>query len=143
MPNSLSRPADIFLPTWSRGRSAALDVHVISPLQQLTLGEAASTPGHALRVGVQRKLTSNLSACHSVGIEFIPLVVETLGGLAEDTILTIRSIGQAIGQRVGSLDPSISTRHLFHRLAIALWRGNASLWLHRFPTLPPSLDGLV
>ena len=143
VPNSLSRPADIFLPTWNRGRSAALDVHVISPLQQLTLNEAASTPGHALRVGVQRKLSSNLSACHSVGIEFIPLVVETLGGLAEDTILTIRSIGQAIGQRVGSLDPSISTRHLFHRLAIALWRGNASLWLHRFPTLPPFLDGLV
>ena len=42
MPNlitdSLSRPADVFLPTWS---SAALDVHVISPLQQQTLGEAA------------------------------------------------------------------------------------------------------
>ena len=42
MPNlitdSLSRPADVFLPTWS---SAALDVHVNSPLQQQTLGEAA------------------------------------------------------------------------------------------------------
>ena len=40
--DSLSRPADIYLPTWSRGRPAALDVHVISPLQQQTLGEAAS-----------------------------------------------------------------------------------------------------
>ena len=35
---------------------------------------------------------------------------------------------QAIaGERVGSPAPSISIRHLFHRFAIALWRGNASL----------------
>ena len=30
-----------------------------------------------------------------------------------------------------------------HRVAIALWRGNACLWLHRLPTLPPSVDGVV
>ena len=41
-------------------------------LQQQTIAEAASTPGHALQVGVRRKLTSHLSSCHSVGIEFIP-----------------------------------------------------------------------
>ena len=86
IPDSLSRPADVFLPTWSRGRPAALDVHVISPLQQQTMGEAASTPGHALQVGVQRKLASHLSACRSVGVEFIPFVMETLGYLAEDSI---------------------------------------------------------
>ena len=27
--------------------------------------------------------------------------------------------------------------------AIALWRGNADLWMHRHPSLPPSIDGLV
>ena len=63
VPDSLSRPADILLPTWRHGRPAALDVHVISPLQQLTLHEAASTPGHALEVGVQRKLSAHLSVC--------------------------------------------------------------------------------
>ena len=34
--NSQSRPADIPIPTWRHGRPAALDVHVISPLQNLT-----------------------------------------------------------------------------------------------------------
>ena len=96
IPDSLSRPADVFLPTWSRGRPAALDVHVISPLQQQTMGDAASTPGHALQVGVQRKLASHLSACRSVGVEFIPFVMETLGGLAEDSIFILRSLGKAI-----------------------------------------------
>ena len=49
------------------------------------------TPGHALQVGVQRKLTSNLPACREAGVECIPIVAETLGGLAEDAIFTVRS----------------------------------------------------
>ena len=137
VPDSHSRPADILLPTWSRGRPAALDVTVISPLQQQTLYAAASTPGHALQVGVQRKLTAHLSACRSAGVDFIPIMLETLGGLAEDTITTIRSIGKAITQRVTPQDSPTCRKHLFHRVAIALWRGNACLWLHRLPTLPP------
>ena len=143
VPGSLSRPADVFLPSWSCGRPAALDIHVISPLQQLTLSEASVTPGHALQVGVQHKLASNLPACREAGVECIPIVAETLGGLAKDTIHTISSLGRAIAGRAGSMDPSSTTRHLFQRFAIALWRGNACLWLHRHPTLPPSLDGVA
>ena len=60
IPDSLSRPADVFLPTWSCDRPAALDIHVVSHLQQQTLGKAASTAGHILQVGVQRKLASHL-----------------------------------------------------------------------------------
>ena len=66
--DSLSRPADVFLPTRSCGRPAALDVHVLSPLQQQTLGEAASTSGHVLQVGTQRKLSSHLSTCRLAGL---------------------------------------------------------------------------
>ena len=36
-----------------------------------------------------------------------------------------------------------STRHLYQRLAISLWRGNASAWIHRSPQLAPSLDGVI
>ena len=96
LPDSQSRPADILLPTCSRGRPAALDFTVISPLQQQTLHAAASTPGHALQVGVQCKLTAHLSACRSAGVEFIPIVLEILGGLAEDTITTTLCIGKAM-----------------------------------------------
>ena len=84
---SLSRPGDVFLPSCSCGRPAALDIHMISPQQQQTFSEASVTPGHALQVGVQRKLTSNLPACREAGVECIPIVAETLGGLTEDAIL--------------------------------------------------------
>ena len=57
-----------------------------------------------MQVGVQRKLTSHLAGCRSAGVEFIPIVAETLGGLAEDTIHIIWSFGEAIAQRVGPQD---------------------------------------
>ena len=43
-----------------------------------------------LQVGVQRRLASHLSACRSAGVDFIP-IAEALGGLAEDTIMIVRS----------------------------------------------------
>ena len=112
VPDSSVRPADILLPNWNRGRPAAVDVHVISPLQQQTLAEAASTPGHAFQVAVCRKLVSNLSACRSVGVEFVPFVIETLGDLSEDTISTIHAIGRAVGQRSDTSDPSRTSKQL-------------------------------
>ena len=80
---------------------------------------------------------TNLPACRSVGIDSIPLVTETLGGLADDTIHTLRTLGKAIGQCFCSLDSSLATKRLFARFAIALWQG------HRQPILPPTSDGLI
>ena len=79
---------NILLPYWGCGCPAALDVSVIPPLQQLTMVEA---PGYALKVGVWRKLTSNLPACRSASVNFLPIVVETLEGWCPDAITTIRS----------------------------------------------------
>ena len=137
---SAERPADVLLPNWCQGKSAALDIHVISPLQSATVAEAAYNQGYALDVGVRRKLTSNLSTCRSAGVECIPMVAETLGGLASDCISTIRAIGSAVQARSGSPE---ATNQLFGRVSIALWRGNAVMWLHRQPTFLPELDGLT
>ena len=90
--DSMSFPAVIFLPTWHQGRPVALDVHIISSLQQQLAHEAASMPGYALEVDIQRKLTSHLTPCCDAGVEFIPVVAEMLGGLSEDTIGIIRTL---------------------------------------------------
>ena len=58
-----SRPADVFLPTWSRGQPTTLDVTVTSPIQALTIQEASTTAGHALEVATSRKLATHLSPC--------------------------------------------------------------------------------
>ena len=55
---------------------------------------------------------------------------------------TISSLGRLLGQRL-VISPVESTCHLYQRLAISLWRGNASAWIHRCPQLAPSLDGVM
>ena len=134
IPNSLSRPADVFLPSWKRGRPAALDV---TTMQQATINGAASTQGHARFVGEARKLSSHGTACQAVGVTFIPLVIETLGGMSSSAVSTLAGIGLRMG-----IPPSDFTRHLFQRRAISVWRGNAALGLRRVPTLAPSVDGV-
>lgn len=142
IPDTRSRPADIFLPNWKRGRPAALDVTVISTLQQLTIHGAASMQGHALRVGEERKIAAHAEACRTVGVSFVPLVVESLGGWSDEASDTIANIGRLLGQRLG-IPPSESTRHLFQKRAISLWRGNATLWICRCYVHPPSVDGIL
>ena len=137
IPGSQACPADIFLPNWDRGRPTALAVTVISTLQQLTLQGAAITPGHALAVGENRKMSMHASQCLAVGVSFVPLV-ESLGGWSDLAVKTLSSIGRLLGRQLGIL-PSDSVHHLFQRCAISLWRGNASLWLYtpipnHFPT---------
>ena len=141
IPGSSSRPADIYLPHWKRGLPAALDVTVISSLQQLTIVGASTTQGHALAVGEERKLTAHAEACRSVGVTFIPLVAESIGGWSDWAEETIRDIGRLQGQRLG-IPPAEATSHLFQRLAICLWRGNAALWIRRMPIRPSSVDGI-
>ena len=142
IPGSRSRPADIYLPHWKRGWPAALGVTVISALQPQTITGASTTQGHALLVGEDRKMAAHAEACHAVGVAFIPLVVESIGGWSSRAVDTIRSFGRLLGQRMGT-SPAESTTHLFQRLAITLWRGNATMWTRRLPVRPAHLDGAV
>ena len=89
IPGFQARPADIFLPSWDRRRPTALDVTVISTLQKLTLQGAAITPGHALAVGENRKMTMHASHCQAVGVSFVPLVIESLGGWSDLAVKTL------------------------------------------------------
>ena len=81
IPGSSSRPADVYLTNCKRGQPAAIDVIVISILQQQTQTGAANTPGYALTVAEERKMAAHAEACHAVGVLFIPLAAETLGAL--------------------------------------------------------------
>ena len=127
-----------------------LDCHRINPIyhgtyankQQQSQTGAANTPGHALTVAEERKMAAHAEACHAVGVHFIPLAAETLGALSREAIDTVSSIGHIQGQRLG-IPPAESIRHLFQRLAIALWRGNATLWILRQPVRPAVVDGLI
>ena len=102
IPGSSSHPADVYLPNWRRGHPAALDIHVISTMQQQTLVGASTNPGYALQVGEERKMAAHAGACRAAGV---PLVVESLGGWSYEAIQTIKSIGRLQGQHLGLPPP--------------------------------------
>ena len=142
IPDSVSRPADIFLPNWCGGRPAALDVTVISTMQPLTQAGAAAEPGFALGVAVARKMAAHNSDCHGIGVSFLPIVAETLGGWSPDSIAQIARIGRLAVQRL-DIPPATAVRHLFQRLSIILWKGNATLWSSRLPLHSAWVDGNI
>ena len=97
IPCPLSHPADVYLPSWKGGRPATLDVTVISTMQQATIQGAAISQGHALLVGEGRKLAAHADACRAVGVSFIPIVVETLGGMSASSVSTLNCLGRLLG----------------------------------------------
>ena len=106
IPGCHNRPADVFLPHWDRGLPTALDISVISTLQQRTVHGAAENQGYALSICEERKMATHAASCRAVGVSFIPLAVESLGGWSDVAAKTISRIGHVLGQRLGIPPPS-------------------------------------
>jgi hypothetical protein len=71
---------DVFLSIFQQGQGAALDVTVINTLQAQKVNRTASYPGSAAKTSKKQQNYRFASRCDNVGINFIPLVMETLGG---------------------------------------------------------------
>ena len=72
-----TRPADILIAGWDRGKTAALDITITSPLCPAILGESCQQAGAAVLAAETRKLHSNGPKCQELGWSCIPLAVET------------------------------------------------------------------
>ena len=136
IPGTQNRPADVYLPCWKRGRPAALDITVISTMQKATIQSAAENQGHALLVAEERIFAAHGATCQAAGISFLPLAIEI------ERHHCGHHLQHRLGQRFG-ISPPEPSRQLFQRLAVSLWRGNATAWIHRCPPPAPNLDGVV
>ena len=70
--HSKTRPADILIPNWVMGRTAALDVSVTSPLNPQTLLEAGVTATAAALTTEEHKHDENDPKCSELGWVCIP-----------------------------------------------------------------------
>ena len=61
------RPADLLVTGWDRGRPAAMDITVTSPLTPVILGESCQVVGAAALVAENRKLQANSPKCQELG----------------------------------------------------------------------------
>ena len=74
-----TRPADVLIAGWDRGKHAALDITVASPLCPAILPEASHHSGAAANGAELRKLNANSTKCTELGWTCIPMAVETFG----------------------------------------------------------------
>ena len=132
LPGQGAKPADVLIPHWTGGKDTALDVTVINPLQAAEVQGAATTPGNALTVAHERKMTKSWAACNAQGIVFTPLAAESLGAWHPVAIAEVVKLGKAYARHTGEEEQS-SIQHLFQRLSVALMKGNAALFNNRVP----------
>ena len=80
-------------------------------------------------------------ACGQQGIVFLPIALETLGGMHHQAISQLKRLGAALARHTGSDEREVVSQ-LVQR--ISLHQGNAAMITGRRPDvdfLPPEMDG--
>ena len=97
-----SRPSDVLVQGWDRGKPAAFDVTVASPLTPVTLNNASTSVGAAAYAAELRKHVANDTRCQELGWTCIPLTVETYGnwGMEAQSVFSHLASLLAIGQAI-------------------------------------------
>ena len=129
-----SRPADVKIPMWIRGKDVAFDVTVSSPLSPSYVEKTARDGSFSLNSSFENKHRKHGDHCRLKNVIFCPLPVQTLGGWHPEALVELRRIGDAISKM--SIDNTSAVSHFFQRLAVRLQRGNAHLILSREPSYP-------
>ena len=81
---SQTRPANIPVQDWDRGKPAAFDISVVSPLNPNVLSAAGAIAGAASEAAELRKHNSNDAKCAELGWVSIPLVMEAYGAWGKE-----------------------------------------------------------
>ena len=79
-----TRPADILITGWNRGKPVVLDLTITSPLCSAILSESCHQAGAAALAAEARKLHSNGPKCQELGWSYIPLPVEAYGNWSKE-----------------------------------------------------------
>ena len=110
-------------------------------MQQQLIKKAAEEIGSAAEKRNKEKMAKYHNICQSEGIDFFPVVVETLGGWHRHGAEVISKLARQLASHTGGEKEEVM-RHLFQRLGILLARGNAALILNRIPVHPDAtIDG--
>ena len=132
--SSNNRPADVYLPCWSRGVSYAVDVTVTHPSQANNIirdGEPQATSA-SVRAAVAKVTTKKAKyqqQCEAQGIYFVAAAICCFGGWLEESETIINTLAERSAARSGASLALVKSQ-FWQRLGVALWRGNASQILH-------------
>jgi hypothetical protein len=134
--NSDERPADIFIPHHTNGKSCAADIAVTHALQPSSITYAArEASGAATRYAkmVKDKKYKKLLEDQDYGIDFLPLVVDCFGAWDQRAIKFFKKIAGSIS-KFKSRPYSETISQLMEKISVTLMRANAKALLRRRPT---------
>ena len=133
-PGTMRRSADTLVDGWKYGRSAAHDWVVSHALQKTALDAGKGKKANfALEQAERNKNSYAKRICEERGLDFLPMAMDTFGGVGEGTK---KAIGVAVAHarihRGNTLyDRTLSRRALLQRLQVAVMRGVARQLLRR------------
>ena len=134
-PNANRRPADVYLPSWRKGTSAALDIAVTSGLRRDVVESSARDGSSAVSnyESFKRTYLDTETNCRDEGIKFIPLVCEANGGGWGPAGHAVwKELAKQKSIVTGEPD-SITALHLLQSLGLILHRENTRAILRRSP----------
>jgi len=83
-----TRPGDVVIPNWSMGRTAAIDVTVIHPVQTNTIQMALKSGTEPIEQAEESKITKNGQICAENVLDFIPIGMSTFGSYGPSALHT-------------------------------------------------------
>ena len=120
--------ADLFLPSYSVGKSAALDVTVVSPLIIENLGVAGVLDVVSKAEDEKHELYD--PKCKDLGWHFIPLAVDSYGHWGREAHKCFAKLATRIAVRT-QVSSSVALSSLYNTLGVVLARQNARAILAR------------
>ena len=128
----------MYLPTWSNGTPACLDLAITSPFRRDVVQAASETAGAAAEAyeAFKRSHLDTAADCLAQGMAFIPMVAERTGGWGKSGICTLKALARARAARSGD-DPSSIQAIQLSRLCAAIRQNGARAVLRR--SVPPAV----
>ena len=130
----LRRSADTLVNGWEHGRSAAHDWVVTHALQKTALeGTGEKKASFALEQAEVKKDNYAKQRCEERGLDFIPMAMDTFGGVgsAAKKVINVAVSHARIHHGNALYDRTLSRRSLLQRLQVAAMRGVARQLLRR------------
>jgi hypothetical protein len=124
------RPADVLIYNFSQNSDYCLDMAVTSPLQAKYVSDAAKTDAHAASHYYQFKISKYAREVEAANMTFKPIVFESYGRIAPESIETLVRIASIRADRYSS-PRSESIHQFFQKISVALQIRNANMVLKR------------
>ena len=130
-----TRPADILIACWDRGKPVVLDLTITSPLCSAILSKSRRQADAAALAAEARKLHSNGPKCQELGWSCIPLAVETYGNWGKEAHDTFSRLASYLAIHQTSPKSAV-VAEIYGRLNMALVSSTAKAILVRSCGLP-------